>query len=59
MIYFKRENKFTSQNGIFQIVGHRSPIREETAQNIEKCLFSNILRILVLSQNYMMHITFL
>ncbi len=46
------------KRAIFQICGHKTIIRKETAHNIAKCLFLNVLRILFPTQSYRTHIKF-
>jgi hypothetical protein len=33
MTYFKKEKNFTPQKGLFQIFGHKTANKEETAKN--------------------------
>ncbi len=38
MNYFKKKIFSPLRRANFQIFGHKNPIKEETANNIEKCL---------------------
>jgi hypothetical protein len=63
MTYFLSKKNSPLRRAIFQIFGHKTQIKEETAQNIEKMPFSKIgtgiLRTLSLIENFMKHIKFL
>jgi hypothetical protein len=58
MTYFKGKHFLPLWKVIFQILEHKTPIKEESSQNIENYLLYNILRILFLIQSCMMQISF-